>query len=95
MALVKNGPAAGEVGQFSVRLAGLTVLYRHPVLETKGIVSGSPCAVNVATNPKGRPRYLIDLKDVEAFEARRSVHKTPSTGRRRKPPSGDVIEFFR
>jgi len=58
------------------------------------IKSGELRAVNIATNPRGRPRYLIDLKDVEAFEARRSVHKTPSTGRRRKPPSGDVIEFF-
>jgi excisionase family DNA binding protein len=58
------------------------------------IRSGELRAVNIAANPKGRPRYIIDPKDVEAFEARRSIHKTPSVPRRRKRTSDDVIEFF-
>ena len=58
------------------------------------IRSGELRAVNIASSPKGRPRFLIDPKDVEAFEARRSIHKTPCTPRRRKRASDDVIEFF-
>ncbi|HUT90879.1 MAG TPA: helix-turn-helix domain-containing protein [Thermoguttaceae bacterium] len=58
------------------------------------IRSGELRAVNIATNPKGRRRYVIDPADVEAFEARRSIHKTLSAPRRRKRTSDDVIEFF-
>jgi hypothetical protein len=58
------------------------------------IKSGELRAVNVATNPKGRPRFVIDPNDVEAFEARRSVHKKPPATRRRRQASDDVIEFF-
>ena len=58
------------------------------------IKAGELRAVNIGTNPRGRPRYLIDLKDVESFEARRSVGKPASAPRRRKRASDDVIEFF-
>ena len=38
------------------------------------IESGELRAINAATRPDGRPRYLIDGRDVEAFERRRAVN---------------------
>lgn len=37
------------------------------------IQSGQLRAVNFATKPSGRPRYLIDRADIERFEASRAV----------------------
>ena len=56
------------------------------------IRSGELRAMNAAARPGGRPRYLIDVRDLEAFQLRRSVQPTPRTHRRRAPP--DVIEYF-
>jgi hypothetical protein len=59
------------------------------------IKTGQLQAINVATSPGGRPRFLIDRADVAAFELTRTVVTPPtprSRPRRRKSP--DVIEFF-
>jgi excisionase family DNA binding protein len=58
------------------------------------IAQGELRAFNAATRPGGRPRWLIDLDDLRAFEARRaaSAHVTAPTPRRRK--AADIIEFF-
>lgn len=59
------------------------------------IGSGELRAVNAATRPSGRPRWLIDEDDLAAFErARSSVARVsaPSSPRRRR--AGGVIEFF-
>jgi hypothetical protein len=42
------------------------------------IRSGELKATNLARSPHGRPRYAIDLADLEAFEAGRQV--IPATG---------------
>jgi excisionase family DNA binding protein len=57
--------------------------------------SGELRATNVATKLGGRPRFLIDLADVAAFEARRSaVVSPPPKTRRHLKQEADVIEFF-
>ena len=59
------------------------------------IRSGELPAINGAAKPNGRPRYLIDKADVEAFEARRQVRPKkliPASIRHRKP--SDTIKFF-
>jgi hypothetical protein len=48
--------------------------------------------VNIATNPSGRPRYVVDEADLAAFEHRRAVHRTQAPPRRRR--AANVIEFF-
>jgi excisionase family DNA binding protein len=60
------------------------------------IKSGELRAVNLARKPGGRPRYKIDVADLDAFLERRSVQpRTASPCRRsRRRPHGDVIEFF-
>jgi hypothetical protein len=37
------------------------------------IRSGELKAINVATRRRGRPRYLVDIEDLEAFERLRTV----------------------
>jgi excisionase family DNA binding protein len=54
--------------------------------------SGELRAANVATRPGGRPRYLIDEKDLEEFEAGRAVVARTTTKRRKHASS--VIEYF-
>ncbi len=59
------------------------------------IRSGELRAVNLATNPRGRPRWHIDRAEVRAFEQRRAaVVKPPPEQHRRKAESPDVIEYF-
>ncbi len=58
------------------------------------IRSGELRAINAATKRGGRPRYLIDAKDIEAFEKIRSVTTTPPAPRRQKATSDGVIEYF-
>ena len=59
------------------------------------IASGELKAMNGATKPNGRPRYLIDQDDLLAFERARSALAVPParTLRRRRQPAG-VIAFF-
>lgn len=60
------------------------------------INSGQLRAVNLAVDPKGRPRYRIYLSEVERFEETRSS-KPPipkQTGRRRRTAAKAVKEYF-
>ncbi len=61
----------------------------------KWIRSGELRAFNAATNPRGKPRYLIDVADAAAFEAQRSVNPPPVRQARRKSrlPEGFVKYF--
>lgn len=59
------------------------------------IRSGELKAINVATNANGaRPRFLVDVEDLAAFELRRQVVPPSKPVKRKKRPSG-VIEFFK
>ncbi len=70
---------------------------------TTFIRTGELRAINSATKLGGRPRYLIDQDDIEAFERSREVVPSaepstrtsaePSTRRLRKSAS-DVTEYF-
>jgi hypothetical protein len=66
----------------------------HPDKVLGWIRRGELRAVNVAANPRGRPRWRIDPIDLEAFEQRRSAQPAPALQRRRRQAAGDVIEFF-
>ena len=57
------------------------------------IRSGDLRAINAAATLDGRPRYLIDLEDLAAFErAREVVAKKPR--RSRKSQDVGITEFF-
>jgi hypothetical protein len=60
------------------------------------IKSGELRAVNVATGPHGRPRFIIDRADVEAFEEKRSgaLPKAVRVSRTKRKPRGALIEYF-
>jgi len=60
------------------------------------IRSGELRAINVATRRGGRPRFLIDIVDLAAFEAARAVSPPPrpASRPRRRKTSSDIIEFF-
>ena len=58
------------------------------------IHKGELRAINVAASQNGRPRYRIDIKDLEDFEARRSVVSVERTKRSRRRKQDGVIEFF-
>jgi hypothetical protein len=52
-------------------------------------------AINIGTNPNGRPRFLISEEAIAAFEARRAVvPQVKVTRARRKHRDPRVIEFF-
>lgn len=58
------------------------------------IRTGELRAIDVSTRRGGRPRYLIDERDIEAFEQARSVQPiTRPTRRKRSQPQG-VVEYF-
>jgi hypothetical protein len=60
------------------------------------INSGQLIAMNLATDPKGRPRYRIYLSEVERFEQARS-NKPPAPRaqrRRRREPAMAGKEYF-
>lgn len=62
---------------------------------TAFIKSGELRAINVATRPNQRPRYLIDRADIESFERSREVQpSTPTTQKLRRRSSPDTKEFF-
>ncbi len=57
--------------------------------------SGELRGSNLATKPNGRPRYRIDLADLEAFLQQRLVHPhDPQRRRRGRSPPTDIIEYF-
>lgn len=52
-------------------------------------------AINAATRLGSRPRYLVDVDDLAAFESRRAVTAATKSPRRRpKRLNVDVTEFF-
>lgn len=58
------------------------------------IENGELRAINVATLPDQRPRYLIDRADIEAFERSREVVPSPAVPRVRRKTSGGVKNYF-
>ena len=61
------------------------------------IRSGELRAINAATSQRGRPRYLIDVKDLEDFEARRTVLASgpeKKLKKRRNTTVRGVVKFF-
>lgn len=58
------------------------------------IRSGELRAVNVATRPDGRPRWVIDAADLLAFERQRQARPRSPAAPRRRPKSAGVIEYF-
>jgi hypothetical protein len=59
------------------------------------IKAGELRAINGATRRGDRPRYLIDLDDIAAFERSRAVVPPPAPVQRRRRPASDVVEFFK
>ncbi|MFH1269018.1 MAG: helix-turn-helix domain-containing protein [Planctomycetota bacterium] len=57
------------------------------------IASGELRAVNMATKPGGRPRWKIDVADLEAFEERRANTPAPKPSRRRRKTDVAVKDF--
>lgn len=58
------------------------------------IRSGELRAVNLARTPNGRPRYAIEVADIEAFERSREVIPAEPTPKRvRRRAAADVREF--
>lgn len=63
----------------------------------KWIKTGELRAVNLATSPHNRPRYSIDVDDLEAFERSRQVipeSGLTSTRRLRRRAASDVKDYF-
>jgi hypothetical protein len=58
------------------------------------IRSGELRAINAARDRRNRPRYLIDLADVAAFEQTRTVIPKVPAPRRRPARPTDIHEFF-
>lgn len=56
------------------------------------IRSGELRAIDVSSTRGGRPRYLIDVADVAAFEASREV-RPPSPVSRRRTVCADIPEY--
>ena len=56
--------------------------------------TGELKAVNGATRPGERPRFLIDIVDLAEFEARRLVVATPAAPRRRRRRDIGVTKYF-
>jgi excisionase family DNA binding protein len=58
------------------------------------IRAGELRAVNIATRPTGKPRWLIDEADLAAFERRRTAQVVPVVTPRRRRRDTDVIPYF-
>lgn len=58
------------------------------------IRAGELRAIDASTSRSQRPRYLIDIEDLRAFEDRRSVSPHPKPRRRRQKRDAKVIEFY-
>jgi hypothetical protein len=57
------------------------------------IRDGSIPAINAASRPGGRPRWLIDVDDLADFERSRAA-SPPRKATRRPAPAAEVIQFF-
>ncbi|MFL5243160.1 MAG: helix-turn-helix domain-containing protein [Gemmataceae bacterium] len=51
-------------------------------------------AINAAATMGGRPRYLIDLDDILAFERRREVDALPRQNRRPRKHDKSTTNYF-
>ena len=59
------------------------------------IQTGELEASNLATNPKGRPRWRISREAVKRFlQSRAATPPPPTTSHRKRLASGQVTEFF-
>lgn len=58
------------------------------------IRSGELRAINAATTPGGRPRYLIDEADIKSFELRRAVSPPPPPQPRKRRHTDDFKRYF-
>lgn len=58
------------------------------------IRSGELRAVNIATDRSCRPRYVIDRKDIEQFEATRVSTRVERPTRRRSKKVDGIVEYF-
>jgi len=58
------------------------------------IRSGELRAIDTSATRGGRPRYLIDLQDIQAFEARRAVQRPVRVQRRRRTSDDEVLKYF-
>jgi hypothetical protein len=58
------------------------------------IRSGELRAINIATRPDGRPRFLIDEEDVIAFENRRAANSQPKPEPPRHRQAGRPVRQF-
>ena len=58
------------------------------------IHTGQLQAVNLAVDPKGRPRYRVYLSEVERFESARATRAPASKPRRRRKTVAAGREYF-
>lgn len=58
------------------------------------IRSGELIAINASTSGSGRPRYLVDISALEAFERRRQVVAQKRIPRRRRDLRRKIKQFF-
>jgi excisionase family DNA binding protein len=58
------------------------------------IRNGELRAVNAATRAHGRPRWLVDLADLEVFEQRRAARPVQPAPRRRRQPASAEKTYF-
>jgi len=58
------------------------------------IRAGELRAIDASTRVGGRPRYLIDVADIAAFERRRTVIQPPVPHHQRRSSQTAVIEWF-
>jgi hypothetical protein len=58
------------------------------------IRSGQLAAINAATNPTGKPRFLIDRQAILDFEARRAVTPPAARPARRRRSAPAVKTYF-
>ncbi len=56
--------------------------------------TGELTAINAATNPRKRAKYLIDKRDIADFESRRAVVAPAKTAPRRRRSAAGVKEYF-
>ena len=60
------------------------------------IRSGELRAIDASLLPgQGKPRYLIDEADIEAFELRRQVQPPMPTPKRKRPLTAGFVRHFR